>query len=131
MMQVMGIQAWLRSEMLDAKTCPICADLDGIILPVDDPRWNGELGQLAHIGCRAFWVPIYDIGTMDYTLDEGIPNLITRSGFLQVPETWDEYPSPSEGLKRMTAKGITIEEEMELLEPYELMGIYLNVGAKV
>ena len=127
-MQTMTIQAWLRSEMLDAQTCAICHGLDGIMLPADDPQWNGELGQLAHIGCRAFWVPIYDIGTMDYTDATAIPKLITRGASLQVPETWDEYPSPATGLENMTATGIAIEEEMALLEPYELMGIYLNLG---
>lgn len=128
MMQTMEIQAWLRSEMLDAATCAVCADLDAIMLPANDPQWNGYLGELAHIGCRAFWVPIYDVGTMDYTAKEAIPKLITRSGFLQVPETWDEYPSPATGLEQMSAVGIAIEEEMALLEPYELMGIYLNLG---
>ena len=130
-MQTMVIQAWLRSEMLDAATCAICADLDGIMLPYNDPRWNGPLGESAHIGCRVFFVPIYDIGTMDYTDATTIPKLITRSASLQIPETWDEYPSPVEGLKRMTAVGIAIEEEMALLEPYELMGIYLKLGEEI
>lgn len=128
-MVAVEVQAWIRSEMLDAKTCVVCAGLDSIMLPANDPQWNGPLGQLAHLGCRVFFVPIYDIGTMDYTLGENIPKVITRSGFLQVPEIWDEYPSPTEGLKQMAAKGITIEEEMGLLEPYELMGIYLGLGA--
>jgi len=127
-MAEMQVQGWLRSEILDAATCDICAALDGIILPADDPRWSGEYGQLAHIGCRVCFVPLYDMGVLDFTPDDALPDVITRRGFLQLTELWDEYPHPAEALKRMTDSGITIEEELELLEPYELMGFYLGLG---
>ena len=126
-MPALEVKAWIRSEMLDEKTCEICQQLDGIMLPADDPRWSGELGQLAHPNCRVCFVPIYDIGSLDYTTD--IPDVINRSGFLQLPEVWDEYPSPTEGLKKLRETGkITIEEEMEIFEPYELMGMLLTGG---
>lgn len=123
----MEIVAWLRSEILDAKTCETCEQLDGILLPADDPAWNGPLGELAHPNCRAMWIPIYDMGTLDFTAAEAIPELITHGGFHEIPETWEEYPSPIEGLRRMRRGVITLDEEMDLLEPFELLASYLGL----
>ena len=121
----MDVQGILRSEMLDEKICPTCVRLDGIFLPVNDPRWNGELGQLAHQYCRAVWIPIYDIGTMNYTSDVNIPDVFMRDGMIKLIDDWDDLPMRPTGTQRITQ--LSIEEILELLQPYDLLSGYLGL----
>lgn len=122
------IEALLRSEMLDERTCEICMDLDGVMLPVDDARWNGELGSLAHPNCRAIFVPIYDKGTMDYTPESVIPDIFLKQGALKLVDDWEDLPSVSRGAKKLAEKTIDVDEMVELLMPYEVIGVYLGLG---
>jgi hypothetical protein len=123
------IQALLRNELLDAKTCAVCLDLDGIMRPIDDPAWSGELGDLAHPNCRMFIVPIEDIGTMDYTPFGEIPALITKGGTTQLLKTWEDLPMLDKGAEKL-GKKITVDEIIEIFEPYELMGSLLGIEPK-
>lgn len=127
--QTMTVQAILRNELLDEKTCEICMMLDGIMLPADDPRWNTELGQYAHPGCRAMWVPILDTGTLAQTLDSMIPDIFKQGIVTKLIDDWDDMPMPLKGADRLRAHELVVDEVMEMLEPYEVMAnILLGEG---
>lgn len=49
------IQAYIRSEVLDSRTCNICMSLDGRVVKADDPF--AKLDQV-HNFCRGVWVAI-------------------------------------------------------------------------
>jgi hypothetical protein len=64
---------------MDSRTCEICLnELNGIMLPADDPRWLGPLGKEAHDGCRFDLVPVFGgiDPVMDMTPDELVPQLV-------------------------------------------------------
>ncbi len=66
------------TALLDERTCPICADLDGGFVPTDDadpPRGMTELDVTppAHPQCRCTLVPVFDLDRLaDKVDDEGI-----------------------------------------------------------
>ena len=121
------VEGILRSEMLDEKTCEVCMLLDGILLPADAPEWNGELGQYAHPNCRAVWIPVYDMGVLDFTKDINIPDVFMKANAIKLIDSWEDLPMPTQGAERLAEKLITIEEEMDLLVPAELIGAYLGI----
>lgn len=65
-----NIQGYERSEILDDRTCQICADLDGQTITADDPM--GQLDQV-HDFCRGIWVPI-QTGDDFNSDDAGLPD---------------------------------------------------------
>lgn len=54
-----GIQGAQWSAVLDSKTCPLCSELDGQVIHVDDPDFD-LFRPPAHNGCRCVWVYILD-----------------------------------------------------------------------
>lgn len=121
------VEAILRSEILDAKICAACAAIDGIMLPADDPQWEGEMGYYLHPNCRAIWVPILDVGTMDFTDSGDLPAMITASGVTRLLKDFDDLPAAETGEDILEA-GITVEEATMALAPYDLMTGLLNLG---
>ena len=49
------IYALQRSEILDSVTCDFCADMDGLIIKVNDPMASSTI---YHSNCRGIWVEI-------------------------------------------------------------------------
>jgi uncharacterized protein with gpF-like domain len=43
---------WLYSSVKDTRRSAICKDLEGTILPADDPYWDTHTPQMHH-GCRS------------------------------------------------------------------------------
>lgn len=122
------IKAWIRSEILDSVTCPVCVDLDGIIMDGPDLESHGELAELAHLNCRAIFVPIYEMGDLEPTPPSGIPDVFIKNGEIQLIDSWEDLPMPSRGLNKIAGRGLAVEEEMALLEPYGLMaGLILGM----
>ncbi|MDP4009802.1 MAG: minor capsid protein [Candidatus Shapirobacteria bacterium] len=51
------IYAFEYSAILDDKTCPTCAKLDGSVIAKDDPAYYKYKPPI-HDGCRCMWVAI-------------------------------------------------------------------------
>ena len=54
------------SAVMDPNTSEICAPLDGIIAPVDDPIWD-KIMPLNHFNCRCLVLQTDSPATPDYT----------------------------------------------------------------
>ena len=63
----------MRMEVLDSRTCEICAYIDGMILDINDPRVN--LYNQVHPNCRGDWA---------YMTDEMHPQ-VTQPDFVNPP----------------------------------------------
>lgn len=84
---VSKIQAYQRSEILDAKTCPICYELDGVSILPNDPLAN--LDQV-HTNCRGLWVPVLeneDFDTNDIGVSKKIRNAFETDNRFGIPQT--------------------------------------------
>lgn len=117
------VKAIMRSEILDAATCDICAQLDGIILPADDPAWQGEMGQPAHCNCRYMLVPILEgiEPVLDYTPKGDIKKVIQRLGGLDLRGLLDQRKIPTKGIRRFTTQELTLDDIKDILEPADLI----------
>lgn len=83
----------------DSRTTDICNQLDGKILPADDPFWNTHTPPL-HFNCRSILTPL----TQEDAEKEGItkepPDVKAAEGFGAPPtaESWDldfsKFPAP-------------------------------------
>lgn len=68
------IQAFLRSEILDEKTCNMCMSLDGRFVMADDPMAKMDI---VHSGCRGIWIPIMVDEKIEGSI--GIPKTVSDS----------------------------------------------------
>ena len=127
--KMLVIQAIMRSEMLDDKTCDLCMLLDGIMLRADDPLWDGELGQYAHPYCRAIWVPILDTGVLEPTPAVDIPDVFKSGVAMHLIDDWEDMPMPTKGVDKLKVGEMTADDLMPLLEPYEVYaGLLIGAG---
>ena len=123
----MIVQYLMRSEILDAKTCAVCAQLDGIILRADDPAWTSELGVEAHCNCRFILVPLYtELPTgLEMTPFEDVIKLKQYMGRIMTQELLKEILVSKLGLDRLLAKELTLEQLMIELQPHDEILRYL------
>ena len=73
------VQAYMRSEILDDRTCNVCMSLDRRVVKADDPF---SQMSLVHNNCRGIWVAIgKDVPTIDEVQDVtlGIPKTVRDS----------------------------------------------------
>lgn len=71
---VAEIQGYLRSEILDDRTCPICLSMDGTQVKPNDPM--AQLDQV-HDNCRGVWIPIKN--DEDVEDDWGVPSQVENA----------------------------------------------------
>jgi len=120
----MQVQMIMRSEILDAATCDVCASLDGIMRPADDPAWGGELGMLAHCNCRMMLIPIFE-GIPTVMVDTPIEeiNQIKQmlGGSLVTQEILNTMKIPTRGVNRFTMHTITEKDIEDIFEPVDLI----------
>lgn len=89
---------WVRiSEILDDRICPLCAAVNGKVLPADSDlakKWR----QPSHIGCRRIMSYISaDATETEVTFREPSEELIRRHGHYHLqPEKYVELKVPSE-----------------------------------
>lgn len=72
------IQAYMRSEVLDSRTCNVCMSLDRRVVDAGDPF----LGlSLVHNGCRGEWIAVKRNQTIDEVdgVTYGIPKTVRES----------------------------------------------------
>lgn len=89
---------WVQiSEILDARTCPLCAAVNGKVMSVDDPAY-AKWRQPSHIGCRRLMSYISaDSGGTIVTFKEPDAALIEKHGHYHLkPEKYAELKVPSE-----------------------------------
>lgn len=78
------VQAYMRSEILDSRTCNICMSLDKRVVKADDPFAQMNL---VHNNCRGVWVPIKE-GARSSVGTEGVPTVDDIPGVkLGIPKT--------------------------------------------
>jgi len=68
------ISAFQRSEVLDLRTCNMCASLDKRVVKADDPMAEMDV---VHSHCRGVWIPIFV--TEDQPKVTGIPQSIAKN----------------------------------------------------
>lgn len=100
---------YLRFDAVgDSRTSDICDELDGTVLPADDPFWQKHTPPLHH-NCRSLLVPL----SADEAEDEGItgarPAVEAEDGFGVPPDPED----PDEGAPSSTGIDPDIREALE------------------
>jgi hypothetical protein len=120
----MTVQSILRSEILDDKTCEVCADtLDGIVLAADDPAWGGEMGMLAHPNCRMVLVPLFE--GIEPVMEPSPPELIrqaVRHFNTIMPDWWvDRQVIPTRGRDALRNVPLTLRDISSITEDDELI----------
>jgi hypothetical protein len=125
------VVAIMRSEILDELTCPICSDeLDGIVLPEDDPSWAGELGMPAHPNCRFALIPLTE-GTpavLNYMKTIEVPQVIRHMNQLMTPEFFNDMRIPVRGLRRLHAQPIKVGDIRDAMGPDDVLQDILGIG---
>lgn len=117
------VKALMRSEIQDSATCAVCAELDGIVLPADDPRWGGELGMPAHCNCRYDLIPLFEgiDPVMNATDADLIPELLQILGSVQTRAMVNAMRIPVTGANRFLIHQLTLTDIEDLLEPADLL----------
>lgn len=113
----------MRSEILDGKTCAVCATyLDGITLRADDPKWGGELGMKAHNKCRASWIALIQgiDPVMTVTPGNEIPDVIRHFRQILPKKFIDAQRIPTRGKDAFKAQPLTVEDIQDIEEDMEL-----------
>ena len=124
---IMFAQALMRTELLDEDTCDICwDDLNGIVLPPDDPAWGGELGQEAHDHCRFMLVPIFEgiDPVLDYTPTDQVPVMVRHQRQLFPAEEAAEkiaVLAAANGGEILKARQITLDDLADVFTNEELL----------
>ncbi len=123
----------MRSEILDEKTCPICKNqLDGIVLPADDPRWNVVYGLPAHRNCRYVLVPIFEgiDPVLSSTPDDELPEFVFHSyltRMLPLQQALEEAVDIEElrgvlgGAEWVVGREFTEEDIRNIIDPLDLL----------
>lgn len=70
------ITHFMRSEILDGRTCPVCISLDKRIVKADDPFARMDV---VHTWCRGMWVPIKTTDGQPPQSAVGLPKSIRES----------------------------------------------------
>jgi len=83
------ISGYMRSEILDGRTCNICMSLDRRIIPADEPFAKLDL---VHTNCRGGWVPLTtkEFATPiddPFKKKQIIPSEEVKKGTLKIPKT--------------------------------------------
>ncbi|MHB8359246.1 MAG: phage head morphogenesis protein [Thermoplasmataceae archaeon] len=93
--------------VMESRTCPICAELNGTVLRLDDPRWRGKVPPI-HGLCRCEVAALHE---GDAEVTEMPPEGFAQDGFGEIPrgEEWspDISTKPPEiaEIYRRRAKG--------------------------
>ena len=113
------VQAIMRSEILDDRTCDVCEELDGVVLPADHPLWAREMGLPAHPNCRYMLVPI--IEGIDPVLKPTDPDEVIRLTDL-FPFREDWYTTMYIPLTpRTTILPLRVEDLREAISPFDVI----------
>ncbi len=89
------------SAVMDSRTSPICAPLDGTVLPADDPFWSSHNPPL-HFNCRSHVVTLSEEEAKSEGVAQEAPSIAPADGFGDAPQgEWvasepdlDGYPQP-------------------------------------
>jgi len=123
----MRAELLMRTEILDEVTCTICwNELNGIVLPADDPRWMGPLGQKAHRHCRFMLVPLFEgiDPVMDITPDDQVPEVIQHILELLPPEEAERRATQLrmlDGEELLRIRELTLEDLEGILDNQDLL----------
>lgn len=82
------------SAVMDSRTTEICRVCDGVILPADDPWWNGHLPPCHH-ACRSGSISLSRRQADKRGVTKALPEASADSGFGEVPELRPVAPSPA------------------------------------
>jgi SPP1 gp7 family putative phage head morphogenesis protein len=90
---------WRFDAVEDSRTSDICDELDGTILPADDPFWDSHTPPL-HFQCRSVLTPLSEEEATDEGENDEAPDAEPDEGFGAAPsregEDWEpdlsEYP---------------------------------------
>ena len=100
-----NISGYIRTEVLDQKTCNVCLSLDGRIIKADDPM--AELGSV-HTNCRGQWVAIR-VGDIEKTFVDPVKKTETtyadlvKNGVLGIPKSVVDQFMTIGGVPRINA----------------------------
>jgi SPP1 gp7 family putative phage head morphogenesis protein len=83
------------SAIMDQRTSPICAPLDGTVLPADDPFWESHNPPL-HFNCRSHVVTLSEEEAKAEGVDREAPTTEAADGFGSAPS--GEWVAPDADL---------------------------------
>lgn len=83
---------WRFDAAMDDRTTDECAELDGTVLPADDPFWSTHTPPL-HFNCRSVLVPLSAEEAGEEGIDDEAPDVEADEDFGEAPskegENWD------------------------------------------
>jgi SPP1 gp7 family putative phage head morphogenesis protein len=82
---------WEFSAIMDSRTSEICSELDGKVLPADDPWWRSHNPPL-HFNCRSTVMSLTEEQATSRGLDSP-PAVDAQDGFGSAPEVDEWEPS--------------------------------------
>lgn len=93
--------------VMDNRTTPICQELDGVILPKDDPFWDSHY-PLNHFNCRSTVSELteayIDIEGIEPSAPPKIGDDLIHEGFNENPAKTGDWMKPSKGMKERLAE---------------------------